>query len=74
MTLIDFVFPKLRLPETRSYKFPVSEDASASSMETCRSSVKISITAHLPYSLITSKSIELETVSLIDMANVGTVS
>ena len=35
MTLIDLVFPKLRLPETWSYKFlksPVSEDASASSM------------------------------------------
>ena len=35
MTLIDLIFPKLRLPETWSYKFlksPVSEDASASSM------------------------------------------
>ena len=72
MTLIEFLFPKLRTPKTLLYKrlkSPVSEDCGNLLRP---STVEIFIKAPLSYLLITVKAIELEKVCLIDTPNLGT--
>ena len=75
MSLIDFVFSKLRTPKTYSdkcLKRPVSENASKSSMvnvpKHCSNMHHITFTIFID----TAKSIQCEKVSITDTANLGT--
>ena len=68
MTLIDFVFPKLRTLKTwldKCLKGPVSEDHSTSNM--CPTTLQICMRELLSYSLISAKEIVFKNFSLIDM-------
>ena len=66
MALIDCVFPKLRSPKTwldKCLKSSVSEAPTTSTM--------VNGPKYLIHSTLTAKEIELEKVSLTDMANLG---
>ena len=70
MTLIAFVFPKLRTLKTwldKCLKSPVLEDLFASNMVNVPDEISKYITSRLSCLLITAKFIELQKVSLIDM-------
>ena len=75
MTLIDFLFSKLRTLQTESdkcLKVPFQRILRQVIWWTCPSTVHICITSLLAYSLITAKAIELGKVPLFDMKNFGT--
>ena len=75
LTLLDFVFPKLRTPKTwldKCLKSPVLENLCTSNMVMGQNTVEINLTAPLSYLWITLKATELEDVSLIGMPELGT--
>ena len=75
ITLLDFVFPKLRTPKRwldKCLKKPVSEDTSTTNMVTGHNVVEIFITAISSHLLMAVKAIEMEKISLIDIPNLGT--
>ena len=73
MTLIDFIFPKLRTCKTQSdkcLKIPPSEYPSTRNIADVPKHCEICITGSFSYYLILAKSIELEKVSLIDICKI----
>ena len=75
MTLIAFVFPKLRTLKTwldKCLKNLVLEDLLTSKMVNVQEEILKRVKSPLSCSLITAKSIELEKIPLIDMKNLRT--